>query len=120
MFVEWILGIQWMYEVIDMSVKILKEYESPETSDFSSVPEYLDKIATAIKSEQGAITEYDAILQSNDLPSELVEIIKEIQNDEKDHMVLLSNALERYTNSDFSDNLDEISELPYPDRNDNI
>lgn len=93
-----------------MSVRRLEDYDINH-----AIPEYLDKIATAIKSEQGAIEEYDNILDASDIPDELVDTIKEIQNDEKDHMILLSEIMERYSKSDFPDNTDEISELPYPD-----
>ena len=80
-----------------------------------SVPDYLERIAQAIRSEQGAITEYDAILQSPDLPPELVDIITEIQSDEKQHMVNLSTAIERFTVHDFPDDTDELSDVPQPD-----
>lgn len=102
-----------------MSVRIIEDYDinnQDNQVEDPTVPEYLSRIATAIKSEQGAIQEYDALLDTYDLPQELVEIIKEIQNDEKDHMVLLSTAMERFSIKDFPDNTDEIEELPYSDR----
>lgn len=105
-----------------MSVRRLSEEydidnQSNEVTD-PTVPEYLGRIATAIKSEQGAIQEYDALLDTYDLPQDLIDVIKEIQNDEKDHMILLSAAMERFGKADFPENTDELSELPYPTEED--
>lgn len=107
-----------------MSVRRLSEEydidnQSNEVAD-PTVPEYLSRIATAIKSEQGAIQEYDALLDTYDLPQDLIDTIKEIQNDEKDHMILLSAAMERFGEADFPENTDELSELPYPTEEDII
>ena len=104
-------------------IKIMKEENlaaSQVTVDVNdqTVPDYLQRITQAIRSEQGAIAEYDAILQSPDLPPELVEVIAEIQNDEKDHAVNLSAAVKNYMVSEFPDNTDELSDIPNPEEHD--
>ena len=100
-----------------MSVKMMKESELLDKTEIedSSVPSFIERMTMILRSEEDAITEYDVLLGTTGLPDELREVIEEIKNDEKDHLILLTNAIQRYSNSEFSDNTDELDDLPYPD-----
>lgn len=101
-----------------MAVKRLNESELLDEvgkDEGVTVPSFIERMSMIVRSEEDAIAEYDVLLSTMDLPEELRDTIKEIQNDEKDHLVLLTNAISRYTNKDFSDNTEELEELPYPD-----
>lgn len=99
-----------------MSVKrIIKESELLDevgTDQGDTVPLFIERLSMIVRSEEDAIAEYDVILSTPDLPEELRETIKEIQNDEKDHLVLLSNIVSRYSNLNFPDNTDELNDIP--------
>lgn len=99
-----------------MSVKrIIKESELLDevgTDQGNTVPLFIERLSMIVRSEEDAIAEYDVILSTPDLPEELRETIKEIQNDEKDHLVLLSNIVSRYSNLNFPDNTDELNDIP--------
>lgn len=100
-----------------MSIRKLNESELLDEVGIDegvTVPQYIERISMIIRSEEDAIAEYDVLLKTPDLPDELKNIILEIQNDEKDHLVLLTNALSRYTNTNFSGNTSELKDLPYP------
>lgn len=100
-----------------MAVKKLNESELLDevgTDEGVTVPTYIERMSMIIRSEEDAIAEYDVLLSTSDLPDDLKDIILEIQNDEKDHLVLLANAVSRYTNADFSNNTSELKDLPYP------
>ena len=107
-----------------MSVKrVIKESELLDevgTDQGNTVPLFIERLSMIVRSEEDAIAEYDVILSTQDLPEELRETIKEIQNDEKDHLVLLSNIVSRYSNSNFPDNTDELNDIPYPDEDKEI
>lgn len=74
-----------------------------------SVPSYLQRVAQAVRNEQDAITEYDYILQSPYTPQDIKDRVEEIQNDEKDHMVILSDLLKKYAIKDFPNNTEELN-----------
>lgn len=99
-----------------MSVKrIIKESELLDevgTDQGNTVPLFIERLSMIVRSEEDAIAEYDVILSTPDFPEELRETIKEIQNDEKDHLVLLSNIVSRYSNLNFPDNTDELNDIP--------
>ena len=94
-------------------IRIIEAYSDEFDNNVSnpSVPEYLGRISEAIRSEQGAITEYDAILQCKGVPAKVKEVIAEIQNDEKDHMVLLSDLVKEFSIDEFPDNTSELEEF---------
>lgn len=95
--------------------RIIKESELLDevgTDQGNTVPLFIERLSMIVRSEEDAIAEYDVILSTPDLPEELRETIKEIQNDEKDHLVLLSNIVSRYSNLNFPDNTDELNDIP--------
>ena len=77
----------------------------------STVPSYIERISMIIRSEEKAIEEYDVLLSTVGLPDNLRDTILEIQNDEKDHLVLLTNMLSTHTEEEFPDNTDELELL---------
>lgn len=100
-----------------MSIRKLNESELLDevgTDEGTTVPSYIERMSMIIRSEEDAIAEYDVLLSTPDLPDDLKDIVLEIQNDEKDHLVLLTNAVSRFTNSDFPENTSELKDLPYP------
>lgn len=62
-----------------------------ESSD--SLSEYLMNLKKAINDETIAISIYDKILKSSKTPVKSKEIIQEIIDDEKDHLVILTELL---------------------------
>lgn len=66
-----------------------------ENAEFSK---YLDYLKSAIDEETNAVNLYDDLLKLS-LPASVKKIIKEISDDEKDHLVLISTLFD-----------DEISE----------
>lgn len=76
-------------------------YDNNLVSTGKSLSEYLVAIKSAIDSEIQAISEYDAILSMSGIATSAIEILKEIRNDEQDHLVLLRNL--------FDDEVDENS-----------
>lgn len=66
-----------------------------ENAEFSK---YLDYLKSAIDEETNAVNLYDDLLKLS-LPASVKKIIKEISDDEKDHLVLVSTLFD-----------DEISE----------
>lgn len=84
--------------------------EVPDGAEIKdSVPSYLQRVAQAVRNEQDAITEYDYILQSPYTPQDIKDRVEEIQNDEKDHMVILSDLLKKYAIKDFPNNTEELN-----------
>lgn len=77
-----------------------------------TVPDYMNRIQTAITNERDAISEYDTLYDTPDLPDDIKSIIDEIRNDEKDHMVLLTNILDKYSIASYPDNTDELEDVP--------
>ena len=71
-----------------------------------SIPEYLDAIQESISEETKAIQLYDALLGMSNIPASAVEVLKEIRDDEKDHLAILSALL-----------IDEVEEV-MPDSGD--
>lgn len=89
-----------------------REPSGPKVKE--TVPAWLQRVATAITNEQDAITEYDYIIQTKGLPPELIDSFVEIQNDEKDHMLILSKIMSEYSKADFPNNTEELSDIPNP------
>lgn len=63
-------------------------------NESSSMSDYMNIIRDAINDEATAIDLYDKILTMNQLPAAVRPVIEEIRDDEKDHMVLLTNLLQ--------------------------
>lgn len=99
-----------------MSVSLLEDFDEELNPDINTtVPEYLQRIATALSNEQEAIKEYDYILKTSDLPEELRSVLEEIRNDEQDHMVLISDIVNKYTIASFQNNTEELKDIPDPE-----
>lgn len=94
----------------DRDEKIIKQCMCPTT-----LPDYLQRIAVAICSEHAAVTEYDSLIASEDIPEGVKSVIYEIRNDELDHAVQLSALLQRYTESTLPENTDELNDVPDPE-----
>jgi rubrerythrin len=58
----------------------------------------------AINSENSAISEYDSIIASNDIPDDVKATFEEIRNDEKDHLVILTTLVNNNTKKDLPNN----------------
>lgn len=101
-----------------MSVTLLENntVESDVTIDLSKqnepIQDYLLRLAQALRSEQEAIREYTSILKTAGLPQEVRIILDEILNDEKDHMVLISQLVDSETRKTFPNNGEKISQEP--------
>jgi rubrerythrin len=81
-----------MVEICEDEVTLVTNQErSPYT-----VPNWLSRAMTAVTSENSAIAEYDSIIASPDIPSELIDKFNEIRNDERDHMAILSELVSEY------------------------
>ena len=74
-------------------------------------PDYLQRLAQAIRSEQEAITEYQAILEEPSLPTDVREVLSEVMEDEKDHMVLITAVLNKRLQLSFPNNTSELEDL---------
>lgn len=98
-------------------MKILfKESDQAASSVDTSVktdptPDYLQRLAQAVRSEQGAITEYQAILEEPSLPTDVRSVVSEVMEDEKDHMVLITAVLNKRLQLSFPNNTSELSDL---------
>jgi len=88
-----------------MSILTIKDLEERS----KSLPSYVDDILLAIESETDAVKEYDSILEIPNLPSKVQELIREIRDDEKDHMTLLSALLYQITSTGQMNNEEEVS-----------
>lgn len=74
-------------------------------------PDYLQRLAQAVRSEQGAITEYQAILEEPSLPTDVRSVVSEVMEDEKDHMVLITAVLNKRLQLSFPNNTSELEDL---------
>lgn len=74
--------------------KILESNEDFEITSSESLGEYLMAIKKAINDETTAIALYDKIIGMSKTPTASKEILKEIRDDEKDHLVILTNLLQ--------------------------
>lgn len=98
-------------------MKILfKESDQAASSVDTSVktdptPDYLQRLAQAVRSEQGAITEYQAILEEPSLPTDVRSVVSEVMEDEKDHMVLITAVLNKRLQLSFPNNTSELEDL---------
>lgn len=73
-------------------MKIYNEDVNPVEGS-TSLSKYLMQLKKAIGEETTAIQEYDEILKGS-VPASAKAIIQEILDDEKDHLVLLTNLLQ--------------------------
>lgn len=71
------------------------------------VSNHIDLIKTAINDEIETINLYDGILDDSSIPERIKSIIREIDDDEKDHLVLLSALLEDEVEDEYPDYGDE-------------
>lgn len=71
---------------------------------------YIERLSQALRSEQGAIQEYQAILEEPSLPAHIREMVTEISEDEKDHMVLIAAALDEEIQKTFPNNTEELAD----------
>lgn len=97
-----------------MAVKILSENTEVSSAvdvnlnaDNDPIPNYLQRISQAIRSEQEAIREYQAILDEPSSPQNVKDAIKEVVNDEKDHMVILASLTASEISDVFPDSGDQ-------------
>lgn len=68
-----------------------------------SISKYLDQLKSAINEETEAIKLYDEMLSDNTIPESAKTIIKEINDDEKDHLVLLGTLFDDELSEEFED-----------------
>ena len=81
-------------------MKILEDTELEiESSD--SLSNYLMTLHHAIDDETHAIAFYDKMLSNSKIPTSTKEIIKEILDDEKDHLVILTELLNDEVSEEF-------------------
>lgn len=73
---------------------------------------YIERLSQALRSEQSAINEYTAILQQPSIPSYIREVVSEIIEDEKDHMVLIASIVSEEIVSQFPNNTSELEKVP--------
>lgn len=78
----------------------------------STMSEYFAAIQSVVNEESGAIQSYDSILGMTQLPASVRSIIEEIRDDEKDHLVILTNLLQDIVEDELPDFGDEDSMLP--------
>lgn len=71
------------------------------------VSNHIDLIKTAINDEIETINLYDGMLSDSSIPERIKSIIREIDDDEKDHLVLLSALLEDEVEDEYPDYGDE-------------
>lgn len=83
---------------------------SPLVLDVNKEPiaSYITTITQALRNEQETIREYQAILEIPNLPYDIQTAIQEIMDDEKDHMVILSNLIASQTDSEFPSYGDDV------------
>ena len=72
-----------------------------------SLSEYYCAIQRLVNEESTAIASYDEVLKLSQLPASTRSILEEIRNDEKDHLVLLTNLLQDIIEEEMPDNGDE-------------
>ena len=86
-------------------MKLFKENDSEVLSpDMSavynkpgSVPKVMQLLRKAIAEETKSISDYENFIKSNEFTPDDVDIIQEIANDEKDHIVKWTRLLSKYT-----------------------
>lgn len=78
----------------------------------STMSEYFAAIQSVVNEESSAIQSYDSILGMTQLPASVRSIIEEIRDDEKDHLVILTNLLQDIVEDELPDFGDEDSMLP--------
>lgn len=72
-----------------------------------SLSKYYCAIQRLVNEESTAIASYDEIIKMSQLPSSTRSILEEIRNDEKDHLVLLTNLLQDIVEEEMPDNGEE-------------
>lgn len=74
--------------------KIIESTEDFGITSSDSLSEYLMAIKQAINDETTAIALYDKIIGMSKTPTAVKEVLKEVRDDEKDHLVILTNLLQ--------------------------
>ena len=76
--------------------------------DKEPISTYITTITQALRNEQETIREYQSILEIPNLPYDIQTAIQEIMDDEKDHMVILSNLIAAQTDTEFPSYGDDV------------
>lgn len=85
----------------------------------NSLSDCLMSIKKVLNEESDAIKSYDEILGMSGLPSSVRPIIEEIREDEKDHLVLLTNLLQDLVEDELPNNGEEdVGMIPIVDDDD--
>lgn len=73
----------------------------------NSLSDYYCAIQRLVNEESTAIASYDEILKMSQLPASTRSILEEIRDDEKDHLVLLTNLLQDIVEEEMPDSGEE-------------
>lgn len=91
-------------------MRIIEEtHDEIETS--KSINSYMNNLRKALNDETATIVLYEQILKES-IPTEAKEIINEILNDEKDHLVLINELLTEELQKQFPDYGDKEDAFP--------
>lgn len=91
-----------IFENMDVTSSI--EVDIPVSKE--PIAEYILRLTQALRSEEEAIREYQAILNLNSLPANVKNALTEIIEDEKDHLMSLTTILELEMGKALPDNGD--------------